>query len=120
MYLAAKLTGIETLQSGGTTILDHILLTPGDELACLDAVVRAYREIGIRAVVAPLVFDLEIHQTIGGGPTNINLDEQKKRTKAVLDWMAIAVEKCVSIYDSLESLVDLSQLDIIVLLKASL
>ena len=75
--------------------MDHISLAPGNELPCLDAVVRAYRETGIRAVVAPLVFDLEIHESIGGGPKVGDLTEQHKRTKHLLDFMAAAVEKYV-------------------------
>lgn len=92
-YLAAKHTAIETLQSGGTTIMDHVSLTPGNEMPCLDAVVRAYRETGIRAVVAPLIFDLTIGQSIGGGGSQAAADPASMPTKHLLDFMAKAVEK---------------------------
>ena len=89
-YLAAKHTAIETLQSGGTTIMDHVSLVPGNEMPCLDAVVRAYRETGIRAIVAPLIFDLAISESVGGGP---KVDPSSRPTKHLLDFMAKAVEK---------------------------
>lgn len=56
-YLAALWTGLETLMTGGTTLVDHLILAPGLELETIGAAMQAYEEIGIRAFVAPLVQD---------------------------------------------------------------
>jgi 5-methylthioadenosine/S-adenosylhomocysteine deaminase len=60
IYLSALGTAVETLLSGGTTIVDHLVLIPGKEEETIAAAVRAYQEIGIRAFVAPLIQDLSL------------------------------------------------------------
>jgi cytosine/adenosine deaminase-related metal-dependent hydrolase len=57
IYWSALGTAVETLLSGGTTIVDHLILIPGQELETIAAAVRAYREVGIRAFVGPLLHD---------------------------------------------------------------
>lgn len=57
VYLSALGTAVETLLSGGTTVVDHLVLVPGRELETIEAAVRAYREVGIRAFIGPLVHD---------------------------------------------------------------
>ena len=57
VYLSALGTAVETLLSGGTSVVDHLVLIPGKELETIATAVRAYREIGIRAFVAPLIQD---------------------------------------------------------------
>lgn len=57
IYLGALATAVETLLSGGTTVVDHLVLIPGKEIETVEAAVRAYREIGIRAFVGPLIQD---------------------------------------------------------------
>ncbi|MEM8717435.1 MAG: amidohydrolase [Cyanobacteria bacterium P01_A01_bin.3] len=67
LYLAASLTAVETLLSGGTTVVDHLVLIPGQELESLAAADRAYREAGIRAYIAPLIQDEAFEYSIPGG-----------------------------------------------------
>ncbi len=57
VYLSAIGTAVETILSGGTTVVDHLVLIPGQELESIDAAVRGYREVGIRAFVGPLTQD---------------------------------------------------------------
>lgn len=57
IYLSALGTAVETLLSGGTTLVDHLVLIPGQEIATIAAAVRAYREVGIRAFIGPLIQD---------------------------------------------------------------
>ncbi|HEY9639457.1 MAG TPA: amidohydrolase [Coleofasciculaceae cyanobacterium] len=57
IYLSALHTAVETLLSGGTSVVDHLILIPGREEETIAAAVRAYEEVGIRAFVAPLVQD---------------------------------------------------------------
>ncbi|MEN9279008.1 MAG: amidohydrolase family protein, partial [Thermostichus sp. DG_1_5_bins_95] len=55
VYLSALGTAVETLLTGGTSVVDHLVLIPGQELATIAAAVRAYRESGIRAFIGPLI-----------------------------------------------------------------
>ncbi len=63
MYLSALGTAVETLLSGGTCVVDHVVPIPGKEIESVAAVAQAYREIGIRAFVGPLIQD----QVAGAG-----------------------------------------------------
>ncbi|MBD0265033.1 MAG: amidohydrolase family protein, partial [Tolypothrix sp. Co-bin9] len=54
VYLSALGTAVETLLSGGTSVVDHLVLIPGKELETIATAVKAYKEVGIRAFVAPL------------------------------------------------------------------
>ncbi len=66
VYLSALATAVETLLSGGTAVVDHLVLIPGQELATLEAAVRAYREVGIRAFVGPLLQDQALSTCLPG------------------------------------------------------
>ncbi|HLO85742.1 MAG TPA: amidohydrolase [Nostocaceae cyanobacterium] len=57
VYLSALGTAVEILLSGGTSVVDHLVLIPGQELETIATAVRAYREVGIRAFIAPLIQD---------------------------------------------------------------
>jgi 5-methylthioadenosine/S-adenosylhomocysteine deaminase len=57
IYLSALGTAVETLLSGGTTVVDHLVLIPGREMETIAAAIKGYREVGIRAFVGPLIQD---------------------------------------------------------------
>ena len=57
-YACALAGGLEMLLTGATAIVDHLWMTP-PSLESVEAVLRAYAEIGLRAAVAPLVFDTD-------------------------------------------------------------
>jgi cytosine/adenosine deaminase-related metal-dependent hydrolase len=57
-YWGAVSTAVDTLLSGGTCLMDHAYVIPGQEMETVDALVRGYRTVGIRAVIAPLLMDL--------------------------------------------------------------
>jgi 5-methylthioadenosine/S-adenosylhomocysteine deaminase len=57
-YLAAAFGAAEMLRTGTTSVLDHLWVNGGMTNEDLDAVMEAYRDVGIRASVAPLVEDL--------------------------------------------------------------
>ncbi len=81
VYLSAQVTAIEILLSGGTTVVDHLPVIPGQELDTLAAADRAYREIGIRAFLAPLLADQ------GGA------DPRAGDTQELLAFLATAVQQ---------------------------
>ncbi len=57
VYLSALYTASDTFRSGGTCIVDHFVMIPGQEIESVAATVKAYRETGIRAFVGPLLQD---------------------------------------------------------------
>ncbi len=67
LYLSALSTAVETLLSGGTSVVDHLVMIPGRELESIAAAVRAYREVGIRAFIAPLMQDEPLTASIPSG-----------------------------------------------------
>lgn len=91
-YLGALLTAVNTLLTGGTCIMDHAYLLPGHELETVGAIVRAYKEVGIRAFIAPLLQDQPF---VAGLPSGRSLPHQPypKSTTEVLELMAAIVEQ---------------------------
>jgi 5-methylthioadenosine/S-adenosylhomocysteine deaminase len=57
-YVCALAGALEMLLNGATSIVDHLWMTP-PAAESVDATLRAYRDIGVRAAVAPLVFDAD-------------------------------------------------------------
>ena len=57
IYLAAMVGAIEMLRTGTTAVVDHFWVNGAMSESALDAVMSAYRDVGIRAGVAPLVED---------------------------------------------------------------
>jgi len=71
VYLSALATAVETLLSGGTTVVDHLILIPNHEIETIAAAVRAYREVGIRAFIGPLIHDQDLATSVpSGGQSN--------------------------------------------------
>ncbi|MDV3253719.1 amidohydrolase family protein [Devosia sp. BK] len=63
-YISAALGGIEMLRTGTTALLDHVRISPELDGACLDAIAQAYLDLGLRAVVAPIVADRPVASTL--------------------------------------------------------
>jgi 5-methylthioadenosine/S-adenosylhomocysteine deaminase len=91
VYLSALGTAIETLLTGGTTVVDHLVLTEGKERETIAAAVRAYKDAGIRAFVAPLIQD-EPQVGLPSHGTLMDRTPDPRITAAVLELMQEAVE----------------------------
>jgi 5-methylthioadenosine/S-adenosylhomocysteine deaminase len=65
-YLSAALGAIEMAKTGCTTAYDLVMATPLPTLDHMEAVARAYEEVGLRAVIAPAVADIPFHVTVPG------------------------------------------------------
>lgn len=86
IYLSALGTAVETLLSGGTTVVDHLVLIPGQEIATIAAAAQAYQEVGIRAFIAPLIQD----EDLGSGmPTGGLAKEVAAYHRSTSDTLAI-------------------------------
>lgn len=93
VYLSALGTAVETLLSGGTSVVDHLVLIPEQELDTIAAAVRAYQEVGIRAFIAPLIQDESLTAGMPTGDTKHNHSPYFRSTKATLKLMAEVVSQ---------------------------
>ncbi|MFM7448571.1 MAG: amidohydrolase [Leptolyngbyaceae cyanobacterium] len=93
VYLSALGTAIETLLSGGTTVVDHLVMIPGQELETIAAAVKAYREAGIRAFIGPLIHDAELVSGMPSGGGASDHRAKPETTASILDWMQEAVQQ---------------------------
>ena len=65
-HLSAKLGAVEMLLKGCTAAYDLPLEWPAPTLEGLEAVGRAYADVGVRAVVAPMIADRSFFEAIPG------------------------------------------------------
>ncbi|AKG20351.1 amidohydrolase [Calothrix sp. 336/3] len=93
IYLSAVGTGVETLLSGGTCVVDHMVLIPGKELEAIATAARAYSEVGIRAVIAPLIQDESLTAGIPSGETEQTHAPYFRSTQATLDIIEAAAQE---------------------------
>lgn len=93
VYLSALGTAVETLLSGGTSVVDHLVLTPGQELETIATAVRAYEEVGIRAFIAPLIQDQSLTAGIPAGESARNHAPYFRSTAATLEVIEEAVKQ---------------------------
>lgn len=93
VYLSALGTAVETLLSGGTSVVDHLVLIPGKEIETVAAAVRAYYEIGIRAFIGPLIQDQSLTQGMPSGNTSTEHEPYLRTTEGTLELMQEIVER---------------------------
>ncbi|WP_051470110.1 amidohydrolase [Fischerella sp. PCC 9605] len=93
VYLSALGTAVETLLSGGTSVVDHLVLIPDKELETIATAIRAYKEVGIRAFVAPLIQDESITAGIPSGETQQTHEPYFRSTGATLELIEEAVKQ---------------------------
>ena len=93
VYLSALGTAVETLLSGGTCVVDHLVLIPGKELETITVAVEAYRKVGIRTVIAPLIQDESITRGIPSGESEVTHEDYFRSTQATLEIMESAIKQ---------------------------
>ncbi len=91
IYLSALGTAVETLLSGGTSVVDHLVLIPEKEIETIAAAVRAYKEVGIRAFIAPLIQDQSLNAGMPTGELDLNHEPYFRSTKPTLELIEQAV-----------------------------
>jgi 5-methylthioadenosine/S-adenosylhomocysteine deaminase len=64
VYLRTMLGALEMVRSGVTLAVDDVVHVPALDLAAVEAVVRAYEAVGIRAVVTATTTDRPYHETL--------------------------------------------------------
>ncbi|MGF1934317.1 MAG: amidohydrolase [Nostoc sp. ChiQUE02] len=93
VYLSALGTAVETLLSGGTSLVDHLVLIPGLELETIAIATRAYKEVGIRAFIAPLIQDESLTAGIPSGESAQTHEPYFRSTTATLEIIEEAVRQ---------------------------
>ncbi|WP_448563494.1 amidohydrolase [Trichothermofontia sp.] len=93
VYLSALVTAVETLRSGGTTVVDHLVLIPNQELETIAAVVRAYREVGIRAFIGPLIQDQSLITSLPNGNGSLSPTAFPYTAPDILAMMQQAIDQ---------------------------
>ncbi|MEH2356450.1 amidohydrolase [Nostoc sp.] len=93
VYLSALGTAVETLLSGGTSVVDHLVLIPGLELETIAIATRAYREVGIRAFIAPLIQDKSLFAGIPSGESAQTHEPYFRSATATLEIIEEAVRQ---------------------------
>ncbi|WP_392477932.1 amidohydrolase [Nostoc sp. C110] len=93
VYLSALGTAVETLLSGGTSVVDHLVLIPGLELETIAIATRAYREVGIRAFIAPLIQDESLTAGLPSGESARTHEPYHRSTAATLEIIEEAVRQ---------------------------
>lgn len=93
VYLSALGTAVETLLTGGTSVVDHLTLVPGQEFETIATAVKAYKEVGIRAFVAPLIQDQSLSTSMPDGGLGKQDEAYFRSTQATLDILEAAVKE---------------------------
>lgn len=93
VYLSALGTAVETLLSGGTSVVDHLVLIPGLELETIAIATRAYKEVGIRAFIAPLIQDESLSAGMPSGESAQTHEPYFRSAAATLEIIEEAVRQ---------------------------
>ncbi|MBI2203149.1 MAG: amidohydrolase [Candidatus Rokubacteria bacterium] len=81
-YVSAALNAVEMLRTGCTTAYDLFMAAPAPTIDDLDAVARAYTDVGMRAVIAPAVADVVYWDSVPG-LVDLLPKELRRRVEAV-------------------------------------
>ncbi len=85
-YLSALLGAVEMVKTGATAAYDLFMEIPAPSLEAIAAVVQAYTDVGLRAVVAPAVADMMFYDTVPGLlealPDGLRREVEKRRPGA--------------------------------------
>jgi cytosine/adenosine deaminase-related metal-dependent hydrolase len=93
VYLGVLTTAIETILSGGTSVVDHLLLIPGQERESIATAVQAYKDVGIRAFLAPLIQDEPITKSLPSGNYALSHSPYYRTTNDVLEMMEDVIKQ---------------------------
>lgn len=74
VYVSAMLEAMELLRTGTTAVIDHLRYTALPSNDAIDAALSAYRDVGIRAVVAPMFEDKPYIDSLPIDPEDLPAD----------------------------------------------
>ena len=65
-YLSALITAVDQVEKGTTACYDLFFEFPAPSIEGMEAVASAYKTVGLRTVIAPMVSDLTFYQSLPG------------------------------------------------------
>ena len=94
IYVRTLLGGLEMVRSGATCVVDFLYELQGFTEESLAAVVQAYRDLGLRAVIALAMFDRSYYETVVLDldllPAEVHAELKRQRPPAWGEWEALA------------------------------
>ena len=94
IYVRTLLGGLEMVRSGATCVVDFLYELQGFTEESLAAVVQAYRDLGLRAVIALAMFDRSYYETVVLDldllPAEVHAELERQRPPAWGEWEALA------------------------------
>lgn len=103
-YLSALVGAVEMLKTGCTSAYDLFLALPSPTIESVEAVVRAYADAGVRALVAPAVADLLFHEWVPGLmsalPGDLRKEIERRRPASGPDILKVVREGLLRFHDA--------------------
>lgn len=99
-YLAAQLGAVEMLRKGCTACYDLYFEFPAPTVEGMQAVGQAYRDVGVRAVVAPMVADRNLYQALPGLIDAIPADLRPLTERFMLAPREVTVAQLRKVFES--------------------
>ena len=90
-YLSAALSAVEMVRRGCTAAYDLVVEFPLPSVEGIDAVAQAYHDVGMRAVVAPMMADRSLYQALPG--LHGSHARQARRRSSPHRWRALSGER---------------------------
>jgi 5-methylthioadenosine/S-adenosylhomocysteine deaminase len=81
-YVSAAIGAIEMLKTGCTTAYDLFMAIPAPTVEDVEAIARAYTDVGMRAMVAPAVADIVFYEVVPG-LMDLLPKEMRKRVESI-------------------------------------
>lgn len=99
-YLAAALNAAEMIMKGCTAAYDLYFEFPTPTPEGMDAVARAYRDVGVRTVIAPMLADLSMYEAIPGLWDSLPEPWQKEASKFRLAPFEESAKACQTVLET--------------------
>lgn len=93
-YLSAQLSAVEMVRKGCTAAYDLFVEFPLPSLEGIEAVARAYKDVGMRAVIAPMIADRTLYQAYPGLMDALPADLKATARKAAAAPYAETLRAC--------------------------
>lgn len=97
-YLAAQLAAVEMVRKGCTACYDLYFEFPVPTVEGLEAVGRAYADVGIRAVVAPMIADFNLYQALPGLVESLPANLRPLTEKFALAPRQVTIEQARQVF----------------------
>ena len=103
-YLSALLGAVEMVKTGCTSAYDLFMALPSPSIESVEAVVRAYADAGVRALVAPAVADLLFYEWVPGLmdalPDDLRKEVERRRPASGPDILKVVREGLLRFHDT--------------------